>query len=382
MKLTLRHCARARGLRLAIQPYVWRHVAFAGARPGARDRPSANYWALALCARAAAPLRRHLAQSHAPNWLQPPSAAPDALSESWSHMDSVGAIISTARAIATPQSEILLTTLMMDQERTQLEMLKQWAGHLGPRLRNAMLVGTDRHTCAVLRNHSLPCVTDSTAPAVHGEQQGFGRQVTLKWWYAMILSRAGLNLVFSDADVVWLKDPFLHWDRSYDLQGLADIRSPNLTVQAHHRIECIDAWMDGTYGALGSVYPCQSTGLWYSRSTLATNAFLEGLNRFLLTHPDVWEQKAFQLLVVRYLIGLEDRLPPLRYRLLATSRFINIGYYEERLQKGLGVEDMVAVHCGYLNRMTLKFEALTQAARLPKRTRHARHEGATLALTI
>ena len=74
-------------------------------------------------------------------------------------MDSVGAIISTARAIATPQSEILLTTLTMDQERTQLEMLKQWAGHLGPRLRNAMLVGTDRHTCAVLRNHSLPCVT-------------------------------------------------------------------------------------------------------------------------------------------------------------------------------------------------------------------------------
>ena len=130
--------------------------------------------------------------------------------------------------------------------------------------------------------------------------------------------------------------------------------------------------MDGTYGALGSVYPCQSTGLWYSRSTLATNAFLEGLNRFLLTHPDVWEQKAFQLLVVRYLIGLEDRLPPLRYQLLATSRFINIGYYEERLQKGLGVEDMVAVHCGYLNRMTLKFEALRRHGFLREHGTHSR----------
>ena len=55
-----------------------------------------------------------------------------------------------------------------------------------------------------------------------------------------------------------------------------------------------------------SIYPCQSTGLWYARSTPPTHAFLQGLHGYLRTRPNEWEQKAYQLLVMRYLIGLGD----------------------------------------------------------------------------
>ena len=64
--------------------------------------------------------------------------------------------------------------------------------------------------------------------------------------------------------------------------------------------------------------------------------------------PNEWEQKAYQLLVVRYLIGLGDDLAPLRYRLLPPAAYINIEYYEERQRTGMAVEGMVGVHCGYL----------------------------------
>ena len=90
-----------------------------------------------------------------------------------------------------------------------------------------------------------------------------------------------------------------------------------------------------------SIYPCQSTGLWYARSTPPTHAFLQGLHGYLRTRPNEWEQKAYQLLVMRYLIGLGDELAPLRYRLLPTAQFINIEYYEERQRQRLPVDGMV-----------------------------------------
>ena len=62
--------------------------------------------------------------------------------------------------------------------------------------------------------------------------------------------------------------------------------------------------------------------------------------------PNEWEQKAYQLLVMRYLIGLGDDLAPLRYRLLPPSQFINIEFYEERQQQRLPVDGMVGVHRG------------------------------------
>ena len=53
-------------------------------------------------------------------------------------------------------------------------------------------------------------------------------------------------------------------------------------------------------------------------------------------------------MVVRYLIGLGDELPPLRYRLLPASAFLNIEMLEARQALRLPVGSMVGVHCGYL----------------------------------
>ena len=49
---------------------------------------------------------------------------------------------------------------------------------------------------------------------------------------------------------------------------------------------------------------------------------------------------------------------PLRYRLLPTSRYVNIEFYEERARANLDVAGTVAVHCGYLKAMGDKFEHL------------------------
>jgi hypothetical protein len=89
--------------------------------------------------------------------------------------------------------------------------------------------------------------------------------------------------------------------------------------------------------------------------------------------PNEWEQKAYQLLVMRYLIGLGDDLAPLRYRLLPPSQFINIEYYEERQRQRLPIDGMVGVHCGYLKEEGDKVEHLERHGFLARGiARHAR----------
>ena len=89
--------------------------------------------------------------------------------------------------------------------------------------------------------------------------------------------------------------------------------------------------------------------------------------------PNEWEQKAFQLLLVRYLIGLGDDLAPLRYRLLPHSQYINIEFYEERQRRRMGVDGMVGVHCGYLKEEGDKMEHLERHGFLRRGLeRHAR----------
>ena len=130
----------------------------------------------------------------------------------------------------------------------------------------------------------------------------------------LAVAEAGHNVLMSDADIVWLRDPFQHWDRAYDFQGLSDIRSVNLTVQAHHEITCMRPWMENMYEhGRRSIYPCQSTGLWYMRDLPQSRAFLATLYGYLQARPNEWEQKAFQLLVMRFLVGIGDELPPLRH---------------------------------------------------------------------
>jgi len=61
-------------------------------------------------------------------------------------------------------------------------------------------------------------------------------------------------------------------------------------------------------------------------------------------------------MVVRYLIGIGDELPPLRYRLLPVEGFVNMQMFEDRRALGYAAVAPVAVHCGYLNTMGDKLE--------------------------
>jgi len=287
---------------------------------------------------------------------------------------SLDELLRVAAEVASTKRELIYTTVSMDRALVQLVFLRQWFGNLGARARNVLLVGANEHTCQVVREASIPCFADAAAPTQRGRQNGFGSQVTLKWWYARVLAEARFHLIFSDPDVVWLRDPFAHWERSFDFQGLSDIRSVNLTVQSHHEITCMRPWMENMYErSKRSVYPCQSTGLWFARATPPTVAFLRGLHRYIADKPNEWEQKAFQLMVVRYLIGLGDELPPLRYRLLPASAFLNIEMLEARQTLRLPVGSMVGVHCGYLKEEGDKVEHLERHGLLLRgMARHAR----------
>ena len=121
-----------------------------------------------------------------------------------------------------------------------------------------------------------------------------------------------------------------------------------------------------------SIYPCQSTGLWYMRDRPQSRAMLAGLYAYLFAHPNEWEQKAFQLIVMRYLVGLGDDLPPLRYRLLPTAQYINIEFYFQRQRRGMETANTVAVHCGYLKNTADKFEHLEMGGFMRRGTTHHR----------
>ena len=88
-----------------------------------------------------------------------------------------GTELSTVAALAAnDERELIFTTVTMDRGEHQLVMLRQWAGNLGRRIANTLIIGTTMATCKLLRNASLPCYVDKLAPAMRGKQNGFGPQ--------------------------------------------------------------------------------------------------------------------------------------------------------------------------------------------------------------
>jgi len=325
-------------------------------------------------------------------------------------LDSTERLSQVASQLATRQRELVITTVGFPGARrstkrnnaaaqpgssadeSQLIFLKQWLGSLGARAANALLIGADEWTCALALAASVPCFTDglvdTTALMQNRKRKRksgvaainkFGRQVVLKWWYALTLTQAGYDICFSDADVAWLQDPLspLAWDRSFDVQGLSDVRlsadRPNLTssLLPFHELTCRSAWMDVAYGhANRDMYPCQSAGIFYARATPPTVALMRGVLAMVQSKPIMWDQYAFQKLVMRTVTGLGDELAPLRYQLLPAARFANLPEYElivnrtkgpltalEATATGFGkrvpsravLSGLVAVHCGYVS---------------------------------
>ena len=132
------------------------------------------------------------------------------------------------------------------------------------------------------------------------------------------------------------------------------------------------------------VYPCASAHVFFLRATLAGRAFSqgmpanptpnpnpnpnpspspnpipnpsEGMHEYVRDRPNEWG-RAFQLIVMRYTVGVGDDLPPLRFRLLPTSLAVNLPQYRQRQRSGLPTAATVAVHAGQLKSEEAKVDA-------------------------
>ena len=279
--------------------------------------------------------------------------------------DPLGSALARA---ATPQNEVLLTTVFMDKNQYQLKLLQLWHASLNERARNALIVGANKQTCRDLKRVQLPCFLDKRQNATSKGQKinFFGPQVTLKWWYLREVIRRNYSVFFADADVLFLQDPFQNWKRDFDVQGLSDIRDVELSVGEYHELKCKRPWMEMMYQYRKekSTYPCQSIGLMAIKSTPASTAFIDDMYSYFVNNPTVWDQRAWQLMVMRYTIGLGDDLAPLRYRLFPTSKYINVEYYFQRRGEKMDVSQMVAVHCGYINSNAEKLYYMNELASL------------------
>ena len=123
------------------------------------------------------------------------------------------------------------------------------------------------------------------------------------------------------------------------------------------------------------VYPCASAHVFFLRATLAGRAFSQGMPANPNPHPHPLEHlghslfhynrsdrpnewgRAFQLIVMRYTVGVGDDLPPLRFRLLPTSLAVNLPQYRQRQRSGLPTAATVAVHAGQLKSEEAKVDA-------------------------
>ena len=225
--------------------------------------------------------------------------------------------------VMTPDREVILTTMSVDADGMQIKVLQQWTRGLGHRRRNALVVSPDERSCSLIRTQaSLPCHVDERPAPRRSGQKSQPAAFDLKWRYLRDLTRMNISTLFADSDVAWFRDPLGHWDKRFDVQGLSDVRSVHLSVGKFHEITCRQAFMERHYGYVQgkSVYPCQSAGIVFVVPSLASVSFLSDQYEYLLAHPAEWDQWVFQLMVMRYTIGLGDELPPLRYRLRRRER--------------------------------------------------------------
>eukprot|EP00897_Mesotaenium_endlicherianum_P001188 jgi/Mesen1/1106/ME000123S00278 len=193
-------------------------------------------------------------------------------------------------------------------------------------VRNFLLVGLTDQACERTRAKGIPCYVDGL-PWLRRAKVYYGRQVALKWYYFHKMVALGYHPVFLDNDVVVLKDPFQHWDRTFDFQGLSDARltaaggMPALAAQAHCPVK------------YGIHYPCMSTGIMLLRSTGVDEA----------GHSQ--SKALFQRAIIPFLIQMGNGPAAIRFRLLPVESFHNVKDLKKRRAVHLPV-DSVMVHCG------------------------------------
>ncbi|KAG7674018.1 hypothetical protein NADE_004294 [Nannochloris sp. 'desiccata'] len=295
-------------------------------------------------------------------------------------------LIATLDKIALPdpsgttRGTIIFTTLRFgDGDQTEtMEMINSFCYWLySARLLNhTMLITTDEATWTEVAAVGHPIFLDRVFPRREAyidkvlPEGTYNREFDVqKHWWGMRLVELRYKVVYMDSDNFVLQPGFLDpFDEPFDVQGLSDWFEAELwPVGGATEKSCglyftikderiprgamlQEGWhIPANKERLDSANPCQSTGLWYLQPTNLTVQFMRAVvNRIAFQAVWQWDQTAFNEVIMPFLWGMGDQ-PPLRYRLLPVSKFLNIPVMLERAKSGLPNEDIVVLHAGGLH---------------------------------
>jgi len=262
--------------------------------------------------------------------------------------------VSDAKALAkkfarpAPYNDFIFTTFQGSNA-----FVRFWYSHLaavGAQQQALMLTfapedckGLPRQSCVVHElGDMLRTMHEDAVPKSDGGQiQGGALAVVSKWVWAHAFAEAGYNVIFSDSDVAFVKNPFDYWwggePRKFDVMGLSDWRAaasaPNLPYctslpQPRH-------------------LKCQSTGIMFFRSNPRVTSVLADMVGEAAPPGRIWEQELWQ----KYIPRLVDEYKG-TYTLLPVASFMN----EEYVSSNTAQDKAVAVHMGYVGGACLKME--------------------------
>lgn len=282
---------------------------------------------------------------------------------------------SIVKRIAADERRLILTTLSIsyrgqNNSENQLDHMRNFAYHLHKlnRLENTLIISYETETCATLLSESIPCFVDQVATRPDELPSRLQEETAhfLKYWHALALLKLGITVFFSDSDAAILQDPFLYQDLHYDIEGLSDwnwlSRLPTTRDMADHPCAVYSSkkdnavrggqYVEGSFSVNQSDArvqrhnsPCQSTGAWFAAPTRPAISFLEDLlDRMTVSHPEQWDQAAWNELIVLHLYGMGPK-PPLAYRLLPVESFNNLETHTRRTEENLPL-NLVVLHAG------------------------------------
>jgi hypothetical protein len=225
---------------------------------------------------------------------------------------------------ATPLRQILFTTGWH---------YLHWWQHLTAyltfthRLRNTLFIAEDLVECLALWEIGALCFQNSEALALDLDVSLFPRSVVAKHFYMLKFLEAGFHTLFTDADVVFLRDPFQLF-QEVPFQLFEEVPFQGLSDYLETQTECHNH-KSGT---------CMSTGLMVA--TPVALPLWRAVVNALIAAPGVWEQEMFNRV-----------LPAFPHAYLTAAANCRV-FRHAAVTRGLAtvLDQMVVIHLGWVKR--------------------------------
>uniref|UniRef100_A0A061RCZ6 Uncharacterized protein n=1 Tax=Tetraselmis sp. GSL018 TaxID=582737 RepID=A0A061RCZ6_9CHLO len=265
----------------------------------------------------------------------------------------------TLRDVATKDFEVILTVVSLSEvireAESWIDEVHNFLAHLADhgRAHNVLLVGANARTCEMLHPRGVPCYEDrhSTGWVRSADvENAHGRAPALKWWFGAAALKLGFHLLYMDAHAIALGDVLGDWPHEpggYDVQGISAVdNSPH--QRKYKQVEKACPFLSNMPGgaAAQAAVPCMSTAVFYASAGPATQALFDGMVTMITKHPEQWEMRLFQQVVVSYMIG-EGESPVLKFRLLDVEKFSLYSVHALRKRMKLPVKPVI-VYVGHL----------------------------------